>query len=82
MLLDKEDRKAQLQAVELDTLCTGCVHDSGHDRWLLEMVMRERPRNDSQGGKCDLLPSTLPSLSVSSKYWELTNMTKERIPVL
>lgn len=48
MLFDRADGKAQLQAVELDTLCKGCIHDSGHDRWLLEIITRGRPRNDSQ----------------------------------
>lgn len=61
MLFDKADRRAQLQAVELDTLHKGCIHDSGHDRWLLEMATRGRPRNDSQRGKCNLLPSPYPT---------------------
>lgn len=48
MLLDRPDRKAQLQAVGLDTLCKGSIQDIAHDSWLLEMVTRGRPRNDSQ----------------------------------
>lgn len=48
MLLDRADRKAQLQAVGLDTLCKGSIQDSAHDRWLLEMVTRGRPRNEAR----------------------------------
>lgn len=48
MILDRADRKAQLQAVGLETLCKGNIQDSGRDRWLQEMVTRGRPRNDSQ----------------------------------
>lgn len=33
--------KAQLWAAASDTHCRGCVHYSGHDRWLLEVGTRE-----------------------------------------